>query len=121
MRADLARALDGELALADKLREKERAYSRPPAGGRGRPTVHWFDDEATDATVARDPRRGRDRPAVPDHRGPGARPALDVRSARVSSVGGSVVDAFYVTDARRRADRPAGAARTIEAELPRAL
>ena len=51
IRADLARALAGELPLAERLREKERAYSDGRRGERRPPSVSWFDDEATDATV----------------------------------------------------------------------
>ena len=40
------------------------------------------------------------------------RAGLDVRSARVSSVAGAVVDAFYVTDRRRQADPTRGTPRT---------
>ncbi len=110
VRNDLARALDGELGLADKLAEKERIYSRTPGGAPRRlPAVHWFDD-SSEATVVEF--RGDDeigllyRITVALERS-----GLDVRSARVSSVAGAVVDAFYVTDARgaqiARADRPA--------------
>jgi [protein-PII] uridylyltransferase len=110
VRNDLARALDGELGLADKLAEKERVYSRTPsAAPRLLPAVHWFDD-SSEATVVEF--RGDDeigllyRITVALERS-----GLDVRSARVSSVAGAVVDAFYVTDARgaqiARADRPA--------------
>ena len=49
VRADLARALDGELPLAERLREKERAYAE--RARKRPPTVTWFDEEATDATV----------------------------------------------------------------------
>jgi len=98
VRSDLARALKGELGLAAKLAEKERTYSRRrPGAAHRRPSVHWFDD-ATDATVVEF--RGEDEigllcriTAALEQAG------LDVRSARVSSVAGVVVDAFYVTDA----------------------
>jgi [protein-PII] uridylyltransferase len=95
LRADLARALDGELPLADRLRAKERAYAR---GDRTRrpPTVSWFDDAATDATVieirAEDAIGLLCRLTAAFHRS-----GVDVRSARVSSLGGSAVDSFYVT------------------------
>ena len=92
-------------ALAERLRDKERAYgraSRAPAAD-----VHWFDDAATDATVARDPRRGRIgllyRITAALERGRAGRPL----GARVSSLGGSVVDAFYVTDPAAAGPDPA--------------
>jgi [protein-PII] uridylyltransferase len=97
VRSDLARALHGELGLAAKLAEKERAYSRrPPGVAHPRPSVHWFDD-ATDATVVEF--RGEDEIGLLSRITAALEQAgLDVRSARVSSVAGAVVDAFYVTD-----------------------
>ncbi|HEU5265333.1 MAG TPA: HD domain-containing protein, partial [Jatrophihabitans sp.] len=97
VRNDLARALDGELGLADKLAEKERVYSRRPADApRRRPSVHWFDD-ATEATVVEF--RGEDEIGLLFRITTALeRAGLDVRSARVSSLAGAVVDAFYVTD-----------------------
>lgn len=97
VRSDLARALRRELGLADKLAEKERTYSRRPGGApRRRPSVHWFDD-ATDATVVEF--RGDDEIGLLCRITAALeRAGLDVRSARVSSVAGAVVDAFYVTD-----------------------
>jgi len=102
LRSDLARALRGELGLADKLAEKERVYSRHAAGApRRRPAVHWFDD-ATDATVVEF--RGDDEIGLLSRITASLeRAGLDVRSARVSSMAGIVVDAFYVTDADGKA------------------
>jgi [protein-PII] uridylyltransferase len=115
VRSDLARALKGELGLADKLAEKERTYSRKPHGAaHRRPNVLWFDD-ATDATVVEF--RGEDEIGLLFRITSALeRAGLDVRSARVSSVAGAVVDAFYVTDRDGKQipaeDRPA-----VEAEL----
>jgi [protein-PII] uridylyltransferase len=97
VRGDLMRALRGELGLADRLAEKERSYSRRPHGAaHRRPTVLWFDD-ATDATVVEF--RGDDEIGLLFRITSALeRAGLDVRSARVSSVAGAVVDAFYVTD-----------------------
>jgi [protein-PII] uridylyltransferase len=94
VRVDLARAIDGSLLLADRLAAKERAYDR--GGLRRPPTVHWFDGEATDATVVE--LRADDAIGLL-YRVTSAleRCRVDIRSARVSSLGGSVVDAFYVT------------------------
>jgi [protein-PII] uridylyltransferase len=98
VRGDLARALKGELGLASKLAEKERTYSRRPVGvAHRRPSVHWFDD-ATDATVVEF--RGEDEIGLLCRITAALeRAGLDVRAARVSSIAGAVVDAFYVTDA----------------------
>jgi [protein-PII] uridylyltransferase len=115
VRADLSRALDGELPLAERLHEKERAYSqRRPSRP---PTVNWFDREATDATVLEI--RTEDSiglltriTAALEHSG------ADVRTARVSTLGNSVVGAFYLTDRRgRRVDAEMRA--DIEVELRR--
>jgi [protein-PII] uridylyltransferase len=71
--------------------------------------VLWFDD-ATDATVVEF--RGEDEIGLLCRITAALeRAGLDVRSARVSSVAGAVVDAFYVTDADGKPiaveDRPA--------------
>jgi [protein-PII] uridylyltransferase len=95
LRADLSRALEGDFPLADRLRAKERAYARRERSARP-PTVTWFDDAATDATVieirAEDSIGLLCRLTAAFHRS-----GVDVRSALVSSLGGSAVDAFYVT------------------------
>jgi [protein-PII] uridylyltransferase len=98
VRSDLARALKGELGLAEKLRQKERSYSRRSAGAaHRRPSVLWFDD-SDDATVLEF--RGDDEIGLLCRITAALeRSGLDVRAARVSSVAGVVVDAFYVTDA----------------------
>jgi [protein-PII] uridylyltransferase len=93
VRADLARAMDGELGLAQRLRNKEQAYG---AGNSRPPTVTWLDDAATDATVLEI--RAEDRIGLLCRLTAALeRSGLDVRSALVSSLGGSVVDSFYVT------------------------
>jgi [protein-PII] uridylyltransferase len=93
LREDLARALAGTLALGERLAAKEQAY-RTGFGGPP-PRLLWFDDAATDATVLEV--RAADSMGLL-HRVTAAleRCRLDVRSARVSTLGGAVVDAFYV-------------------------
>jgi [protein-PII] uridylyltransferase len=116
VRSDLARAVQGKLGLADKLAEKERTYSRGPHGAAAhrRPTILWFDD-ATDATVVEF--RGEDEIGLLFRITSALeRAGLDVRSARVSSVAGAVVDAFYVTDRAGQAIPPA-ARPGLEAQL----
>jgi [protein-PII] uridylyltransferase len=116
LRADLTRALDGELPLAERLREKERAYAHP-ARGPEPATVHWFDDEATDATVLE--YRAADVIGLLCRVTAALeRCQLDVRSARVSSVAGSVVDAFYVTTRDGR-PVPSSVRADVEIELRR--
>jgi [protein-PII] uridylyltransferase len=95
LRSDLARVLDGGLRLPDALTRKERDYA--PLGTAGEPPapprVLWFDDEATGAVVLE--LRGADRigllyrvAAALEECG------ADVRWARASTLGVSVVDAF---------------------------
>jgi [protein-PII] uridylyltransferase len=77
--------------------------------------VHWFDEEATDATVLE--LRTDDAIGLL-HRVTAAleRCGVDIRTARVSSLGGSVVDAFYVTTADGK-PIPSDMRVSIEAEL----
>jgi [protein-PII] uridylyltransferase len=100
LRADVVRALAGSLPLADQLAAKEKAYAPTSSGAAGvgfppPPRVLWFDDAATDATVLE--LRAADAMGLL-HRVTGAleQCGLDVRAARVSTLGGAVVDAFYV-------------------------
>jgi [protein-PII] uridylyltransferase len=94
LRSDITRALDGGLHLPDALARKERDYAplgsvEPPAP----PRVLWFDDEATGAVVLE--LRGTDRIGLL-HRIAAALEecGADVRWARASTLGASVVDAF---------------------------
>jgi [protein-PII] uridylyltransferase len=95
LRADLARALAGSLPLADRLAAKEAAYG---SGPQQPPRVLWFDGAATGATVLE--LRAADAAGLL-HRVTAAleRAGLDVRGARVSTLGGSAVDAFYLVGA----------------------
>jgi [protein-PII] uridylyltransferase len=115
IRGDLARALDGTMNLAQRLEDKERAYARQSVTAAGSATVLWFDDQATDATVL-EIRTGDTIGLLYRLTAALERCRLDVRSARVSSSAGTVVDAFYVTT--RSGERvPHQARPAIEAEL----
>ncbi|HEX2307752.1 MAG TPA: [protein-PII] uridylyltransferase [Jatrophihabitantaceae bacterium] len=106
LRNDLARALDGSLPLADRLRAKDAAYADRD-GVAGPPAkVLWFDDEATDAVIVEI--RAQDSFGLL-HRLTGALESsrLDIRSAQISTLGGSAVDAFYVTAAGNHGIDPA--------------
>jgi [protein-PII] uridylyltransferase len=95
--ADVRRAYDDTLPIETRLAERERAYStgvRPSAP----PAVLWFDDESHHSTIVE----------VRTHDSEGllhrltkvlAEQGLDVRSARIQTLGAEVVDAFYVVDA----------------------
>ena len=109
LRTDLGRVLDGTLVLAEALARKERDYAptvtEPPAP----PRVLWFDDEATGAVVLE--LRGTDRIGLL-HRVAAALEgcAADLRWARVSTLGASVVDSFCLdggpaTEERRRIEQ----------------
>jgi [protein-PII] uridylyltransferase len=99
LRAELARVLDGTLDLSEAVIRKERDYARPTAGeDPPGPRVLWFDDEATGADVLE--LRGPDRIGLL-HRVAAAleRCGADVRWARVSTLGASVVDSFCLAGA----------------------
>jgi [protein-PII] uridylyltransferase len=95
LRDDLRRALDGSLDVTARLAEREAAYTARP--GRPRPAppvVLLIDGEASGATVVQ--------VRAPDglgvlHRACRALTGcgLDVRSARVQTLGAEVVDSFY--------------------------
>ncbi len=115
LRAELARVLAGEVPLADRLREKERAYSqlrpaRPPA-------VRWFDREATDATVL-EIRTEDSIGLLTRITAALERSGADVSSARLAILGKSVVASFYLTDRSGRPISPE-ARSDIEIELRR--
>ncbi|MDP9093844.1 MAG: [protein-PII] uridylyltransferase, partial [Actinomycetota bacterium] len=117
VRADVARALDGALGLAERLRQKEQAYAQASRAQQVPPTVLWFDDAATEATVV-EFRAADSIGLLCRITAALERCQLDVRSARVSSMAGVAVDAFYVTT---RDGRPVPKQRRgeIEAELIR--
>ncbi len=97
VRADVRRAIAGELAVEDRLAERELAYARPGAPGPEPPPprVLWFDDVATEATVLE--LRAADSLGLL-HRVTAAleRCGADIRSALVATMGGDVVDSFYL-------------------------
>jgi [protein-PII] uridylyltransferase len=92
LRESLVRAVDGTLPLAEKLARKERDYAVADADGPP-PRVLWFDDEATGAVVLE--LRTTDRIGLL-YRVAAALEAcqVDVRWAKVSTLGKSVVDSF---------------------------
>jgi [protein-PII] uridylyltransferase len=97
VRDDLRRAYDDALPIAARLAERERAYSRDePVVVPAR--VLWFDDASHSATVIEV--RAHDRVGLLYRLTRAlAEQGLDVRSARLTTLGAEVVDAFYVTDA----------------------
>jgi [protein-PII] uridylyltransferase len=99
--SDLRRALAGRLSLEARLAEKARDYAtapRPPAAAPARVEVTIDNDASEVATVVE--------VRAPDRIGTLYRITralaelnLDVRLAKVSTLGHEVVDAFYVVDA----------------------
>jgi [protein-PII] uridylyltransferase len=96
VRADVRRAYDDALPIADALAERERAYAR--GGEAAVPArVLWMDDASTSATVLEV--RAHDRIGLLYRLTRALSDAgLDVRSARMTTLGADVVDAFYVVD-----------------------
>ncbi|MDQ1684044.1 MAG: [protein-PII] uridylyltransferase [Frankiaceae bacterium] len=105
VRADLRRMYDDASPLSAKLAERDRAYARTTHDPVP-PRVIWADDASESATVIE----------VRAHDSVGllyrltsalAEAGLDVQSARMSTLGAEVVDAFYVVDADgRRVEDP---------------
>jgi [protein-PII] uridylyltransferase len=101
LHADLRRVLAKTLALEERLLAKEATYDSAAQAG-GIPRLLWFDDVATDATILEV--RARDRIGLL-HRVTSALEdcGVDIRSARISSLGAHVVDAFYLAGADGKA------------------
>lgn len=98
LNSDLRRILAGTLALDQRLRAKESSYaSAAEHPGDGAPRLLWFGDQATDATVLEV--RARDAIGLLHWLTAALeRCRVDIRAARISSLGAHVVDAFYLTD-----------------------
>jgi [protein-PII] uridylyltransferase len=95
--ADVRRAYDDVLPIAAQLAERERAYARRDGAEPVAPRVLWLDDVSEDATVVEV--RAHDRIGLLYRLTRVlAEAGLDVRSARLTTLGAEVVDAFYVTD-----------------------
>jgi [protein-PII] uridylyltransferase len=97
--ADLELALDGRLAVQARLAERARTYGRRGPAVKGVPPTVTFDDDASKNATVIDVR-------APDAVGVLYRITralveldLDIRSAKVQTIGNHVVDAFYVRDA----------------------
>ncbi|MEV3872905.1 [protein-PII] uridylyltransferase [Streptomyces sp. NPDC049906] len=118
LRADLVRALDGSLDVGARLAERDAARPRrgvvaPP------PRVTVAADASRRATVIEV--RAQDAPGLLHRIGRELeRAGVRVRSAHVSTLGASAVDAFYVSDpdgAPLAAERAADLARLLERAL----
>ena len=108
LREDLRRAVDGQLDVADRLARREANYP-VRAGVRVAPArVQVVPGASESATVLEI--RAHDRPGLL-HRIARtlAVAGVDVRTARVSTLGAEAVDVFYVTDREGRPLEPAHA------------
>ena len=123
LRNDVERALDGRLPLEAKLAERARAYS----GGKRSTSAHpaearvLIDDEASGTATVIEVRAADGLGVLYRITRALARCGLDVRTAKVSTLGHEVVDAFYVTDAEGSkvtdGERLADIRRAVLAEL----
>jgi [protein-PII] uridylyltransferase len=94
---DVRRAYDDALPIEAKLAERERAYGTAEKSAAAPAMVLWFDDESHHSTIVE--LRVHDSEGLL-HRLTKAllELGLDVRSARIQTLGAEVVDAFYVVD-----------------------
>jgi [protein-PII] uridylyltransferase len=94
--ADLRRMLDGRLDIGDRLDRRSRAVP-PRRAGIPAPKVTLVDDASETATVVEV--RAHDEPGLLWRVGRALGDCgLDVRAARVETLGAEVMDVFYVTD-----------------------
>jgi [protein-PII] uridylyltransferase len=95
---DLRRMLAGRLDVADRLRRRSRAQAaRPAHPAVPPPKVTLVDDASATATVVEI--RAHDEPGLLWRMGRAlGECGLDVRAARVETLGAEVVDVFYVVD-----------------------
>ena len=105
LREQLARALDGSLPLPERLAGKERDYPVAPDADAPPPRTLWFDDEATGATVLE--LRATDRIGLLHRVAAALEDAgIDIRWAKVATLGTSVVDSFCLTTPSGPIDPP---------------
>jgi [protein-PII] uridylyltransferase len=97
VRDDLRAALDGNLPLTDRLAERERAYAGVRTHHPAPPRVLFVDDASASSTVVEV--RAHDSAGLLHRIGRALEDcALDIRTARVSTLGAEAVDVFYVVD-----------------------
>ena len=119
---DLELALDGRLAVQARVAERARRYAKPEQGEWRAPiTVVRFDNEASDAATVIDVHAVdgvgvlyRITRALTEF-------DVDIRSARVQTLGAQVVDAFYVVDPRGHKITNADTGAEIERAIIHAL
>ena len=117
--SDLRRALAGQLNVDQRLHQREQAVPRPTAGV-APPAVTLLDDASDTATVVEV--RAHDAPGLLWRIGRAlGECGLDVRAARVETLGAEAVDVFYVVDAGGQPVKDAGIRGQIAATILGAL
>src|SRR5215831_14827594 len=117
--ADLRRMLQGRLDVEERLGRRARAV-RPRAATIPAPKVSLIDDASETATVVEV--RAHDAPGLLWRVGRAlGECGLDVRAARVETLGAEAVDVFYVVDAGGQPVKDAGTRGKIAAEVLGAL
>ena len=117
--SDLRRALAGQLDVAERLSRQESRPPRPTAGV-ALPKVSLLDDASDTATVVEV--RAHDAPGLLWRIGRAlGECGLDLRAARVETLGAEAVDVFYVVDAGGGPVKDAGTRGEIAAAVLGAL
>lgn len=95
--SDLRRMIEGRLDVAERLARRQRAYQPRPGVPTAPPRVTLVDDASHSAAVVEV--RAHDEPGLLWRIGRAlGECGLDVRAARVETLGAEAVDAFYVVD-----------------------
>jgi [protein-PII] uridylyltransferase len=116
---DLRQVLTGQFDVAQRLRQREQVVLRP-APVPAPPAVTLVDDASDTATVVEV--RAHDAPGLLWRIGRAlGECGLDVRAARVETLGAEAVDVFYVVDAGGQPVKDAGTRGKIAAEVLGAL
>ena len=99
VRADLSRALDGRIALRARIADRRRTYPAPAALPTPANTTVTFHDDASTSSTVIDVHAPDGLGVLYSITSALAELHLDIRSARVQTLGRMVVDAFYVQTA----------------------
>ena len=93
--ADVRRTCGGGFALADRLAQRDQAYATGPVAA----AEVRFADDASDTATVLEVRAARPAGAALPGGQAIADCGLDVRTARVGTLGAEAVDAFYLSSA----------------------
>jgi [protein-PII] uridylyltransferase len=115
--ADLDRALTGTMALHARLAERSRTYGRKTPPHRSISPTVTFDNSASDSATVIDVHTTDEMGVLYRITRALAELDLDIRSAKVQTMGDQVVDSFYVRDRAHQKITD----RTVLAEIERAI